>query len=346
MKYDLGVVVPVCSRFRDRIEDFKKYGLVNFGERRVLLNLLLSNEDFDGLELGWNSNVDVRAVKSDCPDHISNIYRFYAMIDPEQIDYRWLVRVDDDSCTDIDGLVSSLDRFYDWNENFYLGTSLQNFDAALGGNEGHVYPQYSHLLGDYERMARGMKNEVECGIISATGLKKMLNERSSLNLLKFRSRLRGGYGDCVVALAAAMAKVHPVDCPFLTHFPALDDFSLLGGKFNHIHMISRRTEGENFHWERAPDEMFVLLTKIVDKKVSEIEDSIKGKKFLLDTEDTLKTYEFKDNHILVVKFEHHNFLWMEHDGTVYVFNGKDIAHRFSLNADGSLSEGGLVMKRV
>lgn len=346
MKYDLGVIVPVCGRFKERLEDFKRYGLVNIKDRKVLVNLILSNETLEGLDSGWDRNISVNVVKSDCPNHVSNIYKFYAQMDPENIDCRWLARVDDDSCTDIDGLISNLDEFYEWTGDFYLGASLQNFSVVLDGNEGELYPEYSHILENYKRISRALKNEVECGILSAAALKKILSNKPSLDLLKFRTRLHGGYGDCVLAIASSMAKIYPVDCPFLTHLPILSDFSMVGGNLNHIHLISRHSEGENFYWERATDDQFILLTKIVDGVVSELERSLVGSKFLLETDDSLKTYEFRDKHMIRAKFESNPFMWMEHEGFVYVFNGNEMIHKLTIDAEGDLRGGRVTLKKI
>jgi hypothetical protein len=346
MKYDLGVVVPVCGKFKERLEDFKKYGLVNIGERKVLLNLLFSNENLDGIESGWNKNIEVNVVKSECPNYVSNIYRFYAMLDPENIGYKWLIKVDDDSCTDIDGLLSNLDEFYDWRENFYLAATPTEFRAALDGDEGNLYPDYSHLLSNYRRIAHFLRNEIESGIISSAALKKILTNETSSNLIKFRSRLHGGYGDCLIAIAAAMAKVYPVDCPFMTHLPLLENFSLVGGTLNHIHMIARNIEGENFTWDRASNEQFILLTKIIEKNPTETEKMLEGSRFLLDTKDTLTTYEFLPNYLLKAKFEDHPFMWMEHNGLIHVFNRNEQIHRFLMGTDGTLSDGKVTLKKI
>lgn len=346
MRYDLGIIVPVCGKFKERLEDFKKYGLVNVRERKVLLNLLVSNESVEGIETGWHKNIDVNVVKSECPNYVSNIYKFYAGLKPDQIEYKWLMRLDDDSCTDIDGLVSNLDEFYDWKENFYLAASPTEFRAALEGNEGGIYPEYLHLLENYGRISRFLKNEIESGIISASALNKILANEPSLRLIIFRSRLYGGYGDCVIAIAAAMAKVYPIDCPFISHLPLLENFSLLGGMLNHIHMISRQTEGENFTWDRASHEHFILLTKIIDKNPTDAENSLIGSKFLLDTQDALKTYEFGANHILKAKFEDRPFMWMEYKNLIHIFNGNELLHKFSLNKDGNLTDGKNILKKI
>ena len=342
----MGVVMPACGKFKSRLDDFKKYGLVNIGNRKVLLNLLFSNEDVEDAEKGWHENIKVRVVRSDCPNYVSNIYRFYAKIDPENIECRWLARVDDDSCTDVDGLVSNLDEFYDWRESFYLASSPTEFRAALDGDEGNLFPEYSHLLENYGRISHLLKNEIESGVISAFALNRIMKNEDSVNLIKFRSKLYGGYGDCVVAVAAALAKVYPIDCPFMTHLPELHNFSLVGGVLNHIHMIARNLEGENFTWDRASNEQFVLLTKIIDKNPTEVEKSLEGSRFLFETKDVLTTYEFKPNHVLRAKFENCPFMWMEQDGLVYVFKGNELVHKLSLDASGNLSDGRTTLKRI
>lgn len=342
----MGIVVPACGKFKDRIEDFKRYGLVNTGERRVVVNVLLSNEDVDGIESGWHKNIEVNVVKSEYSNYVSNIYRFYATLNPENINCKWMMKVDDDSCTDIDGLMSNLDEFYDWRESFYLGASITEFRTALDGDEGSLYPEYSHLLGNYKRLARILKSEVESSVISAVALKRILTNEQSLKLIKFRSRMHGGYGDCVIPVASALAKVYPIDCPFVTHLPLLENFSLVGGMLNHIHMISRHTEGENFTWDRASHEHFILLTKIIDKNPTESEKSLVGSKFLLDTKDALKTYEFGEKHLLKVKFEDRAFMWMEHKGLIHIFNGNELIHRLSMEADGNLADGRTILKRI
>lgn len=344
MEYDLGVVMPVCGKFLDRLEDFKKYGLVNIKDRKIILYLVLSNDHIEGLELGWDKNITVRIVENDCPNYISNIYRFYAQL--EQVEARWMTKVDDDSCTDVDGLLSNLDEFYDSDRDFYLGASLANFKAALEGEEGTLYPEYAHMLGNYKRFAPSLKNEIECGVVSCTAMKRILAEKRSLDFIKFRSKFYGGYTDCVISIAAAMIKIYPLDCPFLTHLPLLNNFSLVGGVFNHIHLISRDIVGENFYWERASKENYILLTKIIDKTPSEIESSLVGSKFLLDTDHALRTYEFKENHILKAKFEGHNYMWMEHEQSIYIINGNELIHKLTLNPDGDLFDGRIVLKRI
>lgn len=338
--------MSVCGRFKERLDDFKRYGLVNIGHRKILLNLILSNDVILDIESGWHENIEINVIQNECEDYVSNTYRFYAELNPENIRYKWLVRLDDDSTTDIDGLVSNLEEFYDHRENFYLGTSLQNFGLSLQGREGSAYHIYSHVLGNYERISRILKTEIEFSVVSSSALKKILTNEHSLKLIRSRARVHGGHLDCVMALASAVAKLYPVEFPFSSHLPLLENFSLVGGTLNHIHMISRKREGENFQWERASAEQFLLLTKIVDGNLTEIETALLGSKFLLDTREALTTYEFKENYILKSRTEDYPFMWMENDGFIFVLNGNTILHKFSLNDAGNLTDGKLVLKRI
>lgn len=341
MTYDLEVIVPVCSRFAQRIEDFKRYGLVNIKNRKVLVNTIASNENIEGIDEGWPKGVDVNFIKSDCPDHISNLYKFYVNLNPDALKAKWLIRLDDDSCTDVDGLLSNLDLFYDWTDKHYLG-DLNDFAWAV--RVGEVYDEYKHLLGEYEKVAMLLKNEIECGVISHGGLVHILNNEKAMSLLRHRSELRGGHGDCVVALAAALAKFYPTNCPFITHHPLIDEFSLFGGVKNHIHLIARSKEGENF--PKAEAHCFTIITKVVDNNPTEMEKKIAGSRFLIETEDDLKIYEFNSNYGVKVKFEDHIFNWMEYDGSLVILDRGNIVSRISIQENGDLLDGETVLRKI
>lgn len=344
MYHDLEVVVPVCRRFIGRIEDFKKYGIVNVGDRSVLMTLITSDESIEGLTEGWKKGVKARVQGSNCNDHVTNLYRYYARLKPDNIKARWVMRVDDDSCTDVDNLISNLDEFYDWDDKFYLG-DLNDYTWAIHANESEPFQEYKHLLGNYENILWALKNETECGIVSYGGLIHLLNNERAFGLIKKRSELRGGYGDCVMAIAAALAKMYPVQCPFLSHLPLMGEFSLFGsGVRNHIHLVSRDCSGENFD-NRAAPECFRVITKVVDNNPTENEQILFGKKFLFECPDFLKLYEFRSNYSLKVKFEDQMFQWMEEDGVIKVLNG-GVVNRFEMKADGTLVDGSTILRPV
>lgn len=342
--FDIEVIVPVCSRFSQRIEDFKRYGLVNVGSRSVLLNLIVSNESIEGLESGWPDGFDVRVVQNESPNHVANLYKFYTSIIPDSPNARWLIRLDDDSCTDVDGLVSNLDSFYDWERNFYLG-ELNRFHAARCGGEHVPYQHYKGMLGRFESIVDLMQNEIECGIMSASAVSTMMSHEPSRLLLHKRASLEGGFGDCVVALASAMAGVWPVDCPFLTHLPLVHDFSIFGGVKNHIHQISRVPEGENF-WGRATPECFKLLTRAIEDDPSEVEKSLAGKRFLLESDDCVRLVEFQKGYVARIKLDHKRFNWYQEGDKILLLDATEIIHRFQVSESGALSCDGFSVKEI
>lgn len=329
--FDLDVVIPVCGKFRQRIEDFKRYGLVNHKGRSVRVNLVVSDEKVEGLEVGWGGNFTVRVVENDSPEYVANLYRFYLSINPSAPESRWLVRLDDDSCTDVDGLLSNLDKFYGHEAPFYLG-DLHPLQNALNGYEGQVYQQYKSFLGDYERFGHLMRSEVECGVMSMGAMSKVMSNPDSKRLIERRASLQGGYGDCVVALASAMAGVYPIDCPFITHQPLLHEFSLFGGVRNHVHMISRLSEGENF-WNRASMESFFLLTKVVDNSPTDIESRLFGKRMLLENDSAVRIFEFRANYTARVKPDNKQINWYEQDGSVIILDAGSVTNRIRAEGD-------------
>ena len=334
MKYDIEILVPVCRRFRHRIEDFKRYGLINIGGVRVLVTIISSNEDMDGLEDGWPEGVEARVKKYRLSDHVSNIYKFYAEMKPEDMDFKWLMRVDDDSCTDVAGLYDRLEKLYGWEGKFYLG-DLNRFSFALEGDEGRLYRDYKHLLGDFEDTAKWMRNEIECGLISRGGMEHMLASERCMNLIRQRAELRGGYGDCVIAIAAALSKLYPVQCPFISHLPKINEFSAFGGHINHIHMIARQCEGHNFQENsRCGGAQYDALTRHIDGNTTEMEDLLEGKRFLMETDKHLTVYEFNAGKMAKIKFDDNSYIWTEYEGSIQMFCNSNEIHR-TLNMDES-----------
>lgn len=323
--FDLEVLVPVSSRFSERLEDFKKCGLVNIAGRKVLLSVLVSGENIEGLSSGWPSGIKTEVIHEESPEYVANMYRHYTKMDPSAPRSRWFVRLDDDTCTDIDGLISNLDTFYSSEIPYHLG-ELNVFQHARVGGEGAAYEEYRSLLGKFESISGVLKNEIECGITSAAGLSRILGNPASLALLKKRATLKGGFGDCVVALAAAMAGVYPTDCPFVTHQPLIHDFSLFGGLKNHIHKVSRIPKGANFGGRASP-EGFSLIMKAALDSPNEFELALIGRRFVFEEANSVKIVEFKKGYVSRIKMDNRIYNWFEHDGNIVLLLGNDVIYR-------------------
>lgn len=339
--FDLDVIIPVCGKFKCRLEDFKRYGLLNQRGRKVRVNLILSSERVEGLTEGWRGDFVVRVVQNDSPEYVANLYRYYLSLDPNSPECRWLIRLDDDSCTDVDGLVSNLDRFYGSDREFYLG-DLHPLQEALNGFEGGPYQEYRGLLEEFEPIGGLLHTEIECGVMSAAAIKRVLSNDRSRRLIEKRTTIAGGYGDCVVALACALAGVYPTHCPFITHQPFLHDFSMLKGVRNHIHMVSRGQDAENFFYRCSP-ETFNLLVKVADAAPTDIEKSLSGQRLLLESGEAIRILELQDGHTARVKLDNRRFNWYESGGEVVVLESGNVFCRIAVSSDGSLKSDGLEM---
>jgi hypothetical protein len=342
--FDVEFLIPVCAKFAHRLDDFKRYGLVNRGNRSVLVSLVLSNESISGLDRGWPEGFSVEVVENKSSNFVGNLYRYYTGLNPASPRARWLIRLDDDSCTDVDGFLSNLDRFYDDSCPRYLG-DLNVFHGAIAGGERLPYDRYSSLLGDYESFAPHMQNEVECGVMSASAVATMLRNESSMGLLRKRAELEGGFGDCVVAIAASMAGVWPVNCPFITRHPLIHEFSLLGGIRNHIHKVYRLSPGES-PWGKSTPEGFTLLTKVLDASPNEKELSLAGKRFLLEGASVVRLFEFMDGYRAKSKTEDKKLNWYENEGEILILCEGVIVDRLRIDESGRLTAEGMSVMEI
>lgn len=330
MEYDLEMVVPVSSKYRDRLEDFKRYGVVNVKDRRVLVSLLTSGEKIYGLEDGWPDGVDPKTVFNEGDDYVANVYGYFLGAIPRS---RWIMKLDDDSCTDVDGLLENLDKFYDSEERFYLGSSLTRF---IGGREGVMGDFYETFFG---KIFLKLQHEIECCVLSHVGLEHILSSDQSRKFLENRVGMKGGATDIALAFAAALSKLYPVDLPFSSHFPLLNEFSLFGGSLNHIHLVSRVRAGDNFNeWERCGAVQYEALTKRIENSYSDTERALFGKKFIMETERELRLMEFMENGLVRIKFDDRRYLWCESDGEIKLFcDPRDVYVSLKPGESGSLS---------
>lgn len=344
MEYDLEIIILACKKYQSRFRDFKKYGLLNIKDKKIKVNIILSNsEEISDIKENWPTGVSVHVqTEFNKNSYVQNIHNFFLNFNLEKINSRWIVKLDDDSITDVSGLVDNLDRFYNYEEPFYLAASCNRFENSGGfGKEYWCLPQhldYLNKLKDYKNLIFLLNHEVECCIISSAGLKRILTNRDSLDLIRERTKVPCGCTDITLAFAAAMAKLYPIDCPFLTHLPELQKFSFVtGGIKNHIHLISREIEGENFdNSQRGSKYSFFILSKIVEKKYSKLEKIIEYKKCKMDLTGDVVTYKFLPNHILKPMIRSNFYsefptdtetdfdllFWFEKDGEIYILDPK------------------------
>ena len=108
MHYDLEIVLAVTNKgkYGKRLEHFKKHGIKNIQNRNVLLSILAGNEQIDQIDQGWPSKLDIRVVTCNVNHAAAKTNHFYATYKTDDLmATKWLMRVDDDSMTNVDELL-------------------------------------------------------------------------------------------------------------------------------------------------------------------------------------------------------------------------------------------------
>lgn len=302
MKYDIEMVIPVCTRghYGRRINDFKKYGLLNVRDKKVLVTLLVGLDNPGDLKNGWAENVDVNIVRYNLNHEACKVYNYFANY-PLTNEARWIAKIDDDSINDVDVLVDQLDRYFDHNKDYYVVTILQ--DDLNEVEEGLLHSMgFGHWFA-YSDREPYIIHEVEGSVVSVTGMKSILSTPSALELMQKRSVIQDGYTDVCLAAAARMAKIYPSHARFMSHEPFLGDFTLFGGNMSHVHFISH---------DRNTN-LFDALVKKIENNRSPAEQELRAKlidkKYLLTCEN--------ENSIAVLVFQENNHIWTQSASDYY-----------------------------
>jgi hypothetical protein len=234
--YDLEICLPVSGsgKYFNRLLDFKRYGLLNV-RCKIKLVLLCGNEKIPNLEQDWPDGVDAISVSNRTNYVTSKICDYYLKtLNEHPLNARWYFKIDDDSVNDISGLINNLDRYFDHTDACYLAAYAdENF-----GQEEHDTLERVGLSNVLSGMIPCF-HEWEACIISRAAIEKINNCPTAQSFLKSRAELQSGPGDQSISIAALLAKVYPMHCPFISKDPILEEFSYFGGNLNHVHYIAR-----------------------------------------------------------------------------------------------------------
>ncbi len=248
--FDLEVLVPVHpeGRWLERLEMFRRFGLLNIGQSRVRVVLLAGT--FEVSAADWAGVEQVIVLNGPSNHPARKIYSAYrAMTLRDTMSARWFLRVDDDSVTDVGGLLAHLDACCSWREPHHLAGHLCP----------SVHPAYQEMLREVE--ARRLLSpegealaghEWEVSVTSQAAMLRALSYPQARELLCLASNYEGGFGDQCLALCCRLAGMFPATVPFLSPFEHLDQFSLWGGLF-HIHYLSPDNVGL---WARFMDKVY------------------------------------------------------------------------------------------
>lgn len=227
MKYDLEIILPVCSKHKylERFKNFFRLGLINHQKYNILLNFLVGSESFPKeYFFKFPKNIEPKIIKSKYDHPASKVYEFYANYNDFN-QSKWIARLDDDSITDVDLVMSSIEDV-DYNKNYFFTAECV---------EGIIKTSLEILRKNklLPKLKNRFSHEVEIAIISNNCFKQIVENYREI--LKERSTMETGYTDQLFCYLCKISGIFPHQLESLTSKFNLNAF--INKKVGHIHYV-------------------------------------------------------------------------------------------------------------
>ncbi len=229
-KFDIEIVMPVSKKgkYRRRLLDFKKYGLVNLKDYKIKLILLTGEEKIPALFEDWHENITPVEMFWENNFVSCKLCAYYCNLFYEDLNADWYMRLDDDSITNIDGLMNALKEF-DREKDQYLTTELVI-------NNDPFELEFLKKTGVYQDGMDRIVHEQECCILSRQSILTLSRNLYSRNFLLDRLKFYEGFSDIFLNVAAKIAKIPIKQVDFLTKDPSISLFCR--DIYFHIHKLA------------------------------------------------------------------------------------------------------------
>lgn len=231
--YDLEIVMAVCikEKYLTRLKEFKKNGLMHIDNKKILLSLLVGTDEIPDIDCGWPEGIQTRIIKSSVNQCAAKMNYFYANYNCNNS--KWIMRVDDDSITNISCLVQELEKF-DYKQEFYFTTQLIECDVSVEKSLLHAF--------DSKHKKNTLFHEIECCILSNECFKKIKQNKFCLKILKTRAEIEFGYTDICLAACARECEIKLTQFNKITHEANVRRF--LENDVFHIHFVAPDVNNE------------------------------------------------------------------------------------------------------
>jgi hypothetical protein len=256
--YDMSFILCVsdftCSittmqieNYSTRLDKFKECGLMNIGDKKVKVFLLVGNEEMPTVEEGWQCDTEV--VRCDFWHNAPKTNHFFAEMTKSQINSsRWFMKIDDDSTTNVSALIDKIDEDFSWHNN----VNITSEECNLRVMEGVSRPQddmYISLIreSDYaaiieDRDKNWKLHEWEHNILSGSAVKHILNKGINTGiLLKSLKYGNSGRSDHLITLLSNLSDIPFEKVKYMAYLPYIGDF--ISGKMLHIHYLYDKNRG-------------------------------------------------------------------------------------------------------
>jgi len=244
-KYDLEIIIPVSKNgvFEKRLEGFLKRGLQKCGDYKILINFLVGKEDISNLKNNFSENVKFNIFKSETNHPASKVYEFYNRY--EKFDQsKWIVRLDDDSITNIELLMNFLSYRNCENLNYFVAE--QTAGAIALSLE--VLEKFDKL----EKLGNENYHEMEIAIYSNATFEKVI--KANKQEIEERSKIENGYTDQLFCYLCKVTEIFPSTISLLSSESKIQKY--FTGDVAHIHNMC----------EDKNAKLLEIFDKVLEKK--------------------------------------------------------------------------------
>lgn len=338
MIYDINFVLPISASkdiYLQRIKDFKKFGIMNVKDKKVLITFLVGRENIEDLDKGWTENVDVEVYHGPHDEVVQKVYHYFSNLKKARA--KWTAKIDDDSINDVNSLFSSLEENYA-GKMVYVCCFMNKIDH-------HLHAEKSILIKlGYENWLTHpnvtLWHEWEASFLEDISLNKILQNEKSIKLLQERSLIPRGVTDACLAFAARIAGIYPVDSHFTCQVPIISKYSFFGGPYSHLHFISRISGG--ITQEKGIDTSFDFMRRMIEKDYNqELYEKFVNQEFLflIDKTKPEGIFTLKENGIVSGNIHENESLWIIKENKFYFMNQRGFETGIFDVVDGKLVNG-------
>ena len=226
--YDMEIIMPISfkNKYFLRFLNFCNNGLVNFEHNKIFINFLIGTEQPQNINL--KNNIQYEFIDSKLDHPASKVYNFYHSY-KEFNRSKWLMRIDDDSKTNIGCLVQFLEHFDFKNEYYFTAEkNVGDIDFTLSFmKECNILEKYISLF------KNNFKHEVEIDMFTNSVLQKILNNYKEI--IEKRSKVQDGHTDQLFYYLAKLCNIDPKTISVISCENRIQEF--LNNELYHVHFI-------------------------------------------------------------------------------------------------------------
>ena len=233
--YEIEFVIPVNNTeptYKKRLADFKKIGLLNMPKDKKIKVVLLAKKQTISprVKKGWPKNCDLVIKEHDNDLHIFKLCEYY--LDLKKFNSKWYVTVDDDSVTNIGGLINSLSN-YSLINPVYLSTPY-TYDKVMKTLEIKIVEKLKLL----HFLKNDWSHDWESHYINRAAMIQILKNPNNRKYIRKRKKTLSGFTDQFMNYASKIAGINPIVSNFSSPHAEIDNFSLFNGHLDHIHYVA------------------------------------------------------------------------------------------------------------